>query len=189
MAASANETLKIKTGNTIGFPVKASTHIYQHTCVGDDGNGYARALVAGDPFLGFAMKEADNSSGAAGDVEVQVRRDIVVKMAISSLAITDRGKDVYATADNAYSLTQGTNTRIGYVEEWDSTGYGWVRIVPNSGGASVAELTDNSGGTASDTLADITEANNTGSADRVPTENAIASLTAKVNYLLRTQGN
>lgn len=41
-------------------------------------------------------------------------------------------------------------------------------------------LTDNSGGTASTTLADITEANNAGSADRVPVENAIASLAARL---------
>lgn len=50
--------------------------------------------------------------------------------------------------------------------------------------ATAAALTDNSGGTASTTLADITEANNAGSADRVPTENAIASLAAQVNALI-----
>ena len=47
-----------------------------------------------------------------------------------------------------------------------------------------AALTDNSGGTASQTLADITEAQNSGSADRVPTENAIASLADEVNKLI-----
>jgi hypothetical protein len=46
-----------------------------------------------------------------------------------------------------------------------------------------AQLTDNSGGTASTTIADITEVNNAGSADRVPVENAIASLAAQVNAL------
>lgn len=56
-------------------------------------------------------------------------------------------------------------------------------------------MTDNSGGTASTTLADITEANNAGSADRVPVENAIASLNARLdevladNTELRTQLN
>lgn len=46
--------------------------------------------------------------------------------------------------------------------------------------ATQSALTDNSGGTASTTLADITESNNAGSADRVPTENAIASLAARL---------
>jgi hypothetical protein len=41
-------------------------------------------------------------------------------------------------------------------------------------------LTDNTGGTASTTLADITEANNAGSADRVPTEDALASIAAQL---------
>jgi hypothetical protein len=45
-------------------------------------------------------------------------------------------------------------------------------------------LIDNSGGTASQTLADITEANSNGSADRVPVENAIASLADEVNKLI-----
>jgi hypothetical protein len=50
--------------------------------------------------------------------------------------------------------------------------------------ATAAALTDNSGGTASATLADITEAQNAGSADRIPTENAIASLAAQINALV-----
>lgn len=51
------------------------------------------------------------------------------------------------------------------------------------GARTAAALTDNSGGTATTTLADVTEANNAGSADRVPTEDAIASLAAQCNAL------
>jgi len=47
-----------------------------------------------------------------------------------------------------------------------------------------AALTDNSGGTAGQTIADITESGNAGSADRAPTENAIASLADEVNKLI-----
>jgi len=50
-----------------------------------------------------------------------------------------------------------------------------------------AGLTDNSGGTATTTLADVTEANNAGSADRVPTEDAIASLAAEIARLTADQ--
>jgi len=57
------------------------------------------------------------------------------------------------------------------------------RFGDDPGTSSANTLTDNSGGTASTTIADITEANNAGSADRVPTENAIASLTLEVNSL------
>lgn len=45
------------------------------------------------------------------------------------------------------------------------------------------DLVDTSGGVASDTIAEITEAGNAGSADTKPTADAIATLTAAVNNL------
>lgn len=54
------------------------------------------------------------------------------------------------------------------------------------GGAvnTIAALTDNSTGTAADTIAEITGAANAGSSDLAPVENAVASLAAKVNELI-----
>lgn len=129
MAASADLNVDQITGNIVGHPVKASTTIYQHTFVGDDGSGGARGLVAGDPFLGLAVKKADNSSGAAGDVQVQVRRECVVKLTVSSVAVTDVGKRVYASADDTATLTQGSNSPIGYVEKYVTTNTALVRLV------------------------------------------------------------
>ena len=186
MAAATADLFIPKAPDAIlGYPVKASTTIYRGVFVGDDAAGYARALVAGDPFRGIAQKQADNSSGAAADIEVQTHLD-AVQLAVGSLAITDVGQDVYASDDNTATLTQGSNTRIGYVKQFISTGIGIVVLQANTGVE--AELTDSSGGTASDTLANVTEAQNAGSADRVPTENALASLAAKVNYILRRLG-
>ncbi len=48
----------------------------------------------------------------------------------------------------------------------------------------VLNLLDNSGGTADGTIAVITQVANAGSADLVPTQNAIADLAAKVNAIL-----
>lgn len=50
--------------------------------------------------------------------------------------------------------------------------------------AAITSLTDSSGGSADDTVAAITNANNAGSADVTPTANAIADLAAKVNAIL-----
>lgn len=50
--------------------------------------------------------------------------------------------------------------------------------------SAIVSLTDNSGGTGSDTIADITEANNAGSADRVPVENAFATVSDKIEEIL-----
>ncbi len=159
------------------LPVVASDIIYEGSAVGDNGSGYARPLTAGDPFRGFADRKADNSSGSAGDVNVKVRPRGLVKLAISSLAIDDVGKDVYASDDDTFTLTQGSNTRIGYVHRWVSTGYGIIAFDENRGVE--AELTDGSTGTASDSIAEITD---------TATKNAVASLVAKVNYLLRKMG-
>lgn len=60
---------------------------------------------------------------------------------------------------------------------------------PATSKPSITALTDNSGGTATNTLADVTEANNAGSSDRVPTEDAIASLAAKINEIRTVLSN
>jgi len=53
----------------------------------------------------------------------------------------------------------------------------------DSSGAAVAQLTDSSGGTASDTLAAITAGASYSQTDLTAIKNAIASLAAKINSL------
>lgn len=162
-------------------PVIASDIIYQGAAVGDNGSGYARPLQAGDPFRGIALKRADNSDGSAGDERVEVLTKGQVKLSISGLAIDDVGKDVYASDDDTFTLTQGSNTRIGYVARFVSSGVGMVELQVNCGVE--AELTDNSGGSADDTIAAIS-----GSGADAGINANFADLTAKVNYLLRRMG-
>lgn len=169
-------------GDIHEYPVIATDIIYQGAAVGDNGSGYARPLVAGDPFRGFAEIKVDNSAGAAGTKHVRCRTRGRIKLAIASLAITDVGKDVYASDDNAFTLTQGTNTRIGHVVAWIATGYGIVEFGVTSGAG--AELTDSTGGTADGTLADVG-----GAFSQVTLNNNFAELAAKMNYLIRRLGN
>ncbi|MGQ9367704.1 cytoplasmic protein [Azospirillum sp. ST 5-10] len=169
-------------GDINDLPVIATDIIYQGAAVGDNGSGYARPLQAGDPFRGFAETQVDNASGSAGDKHVRVRTRGLIRLAISSLAITDVGKDVYASDDNTFTLTQGSNTRIGHVTAWMSTGVGVVAFEAAHG--LVAELTDNSGGTPADTIAVIG-----GTYSQSEVANAIASLAAKINNVIRRLGN
>jgi hypothetical protein len=168
-------------GDINELPVIASDIIYEGAAVGDNASGYARPLVAGDPFRGFAESKADNASGSAGDKNVRVRTKGKVQIPVTSLAITDVGKNVYASDDDTFVLTQSTNTRIGYVERYISSGVGIVAFAANNGVE--AELTDSSGGTAADTIAAI---GSTYAQSEV--RNAVASLAAKINNLLRKQG-
>jgi len=98
------------------LPVVASDIIYEGAAVGDNASGYARPLVAGDPFLGFAFRKADNSAGAAGDVNVQVRERGKTALAVTGVTgVGDVGTTVYAADDATFTLTVGTNTAIGKI--------------------------------------------------------------------------
>lgn len=163
------------------FDVIASDIIYGGAAVGDNGSGYARPLQAGDPFRGFAEQKADNSTGSAGDIAVRTKTHGLIKLPISGLAIDDVGKDVYASDDDTFTLTEGSNTRIGHVHAFVETGYGIIAFEANHGVE--AELTDSSGGTADGTVSAVS-----GSGDDATINNNFAELSAKVNSLIRRLG-
>jgi hypothetical protein len=116
-------------GDMAEYPVIASDVIYEGAAVGENASGYARPLVAQDPFLGFAQRTVDNSAGAAGAKTVVVKRRGVIKLPISGLAITanDRPK-VYASDDDTFTLVSTSNTLIGTVMQWIETGYAYVEF-------------------------------------------------------------
>lgn len=126
---AANQTRDYQLGDAEEYPVIASDIIYQGAAVGENASGYARPLVAGDRFLGFAEAKADNSAGAAGAVTVTVKARGRVKLAISAIAITANDRPaVYASDDDTFTLTASTNSLIGYVSRWISTGYAVVEF-------------------------------------------------------------
>ena len=105
------------------YPVIASDIIYSGAAVGENGSGFARPLVAGDRFLGFAYQQANNSAGAAGAINVKVYTKGVIQLPIASLAITANDRPVlYASDDDTFTLTSTNNSRIGTVRRFISTG-------------------------------------------------------------------
>ena len=194
MTTLATDTPRVyEGGDRNELPVVASDIVHEGAAVGDNGSGYARPLQAGDPFRGFAEAKADNSSGSAGDRRVRVRRHGVVQLPISGLAITDVGKDVYASDDDTFTLTQGSNTRIGHVMRWVSSGVGMVAFQENV--SDIAELTENAsaiGGTQDgdfDTLAVAWDgAINPTAAEGTLLIDAIRECAAKINDLARRLG-
>lgn len=162
------------------LPVIAADIIYEGAAVGDNGAGYARPLTAGDPFRGFAQQRADNASGAAGDINVWVRQKGRVVLAIGSLAITDVGKPVYASDDDTFTLTASTNSFIGRVVRWVSTGYGEVEFDASKGNlGAITALTDSTTGTANDTLSDVG-----GAFSQATLNNNFADIAAKLNAII-----
>lgn len=169
-------------GDHNDIPMIASEIIYEGAAVGIVvGTGHARPLEAGDLFVGFAVTKADNSTGAAAAMNVRVKRYGEVVLPVTNVAITDIGKPVYASDDDTFVLTASTNTQIGRVKRFISSGYAVVAFNADGGGAgaTIVPLTDNSGGTASATLAAIEAAYT-----EATIENTVASLAAKINEII-----
>lgn len=167
-------------GSVAEVPVKASTKIYEGSAVGiDAASGYARPLVAGDRFVGFAESQADNSAGANGAINVRVIAHGRVKQSIGSLVVTDIGKPVYASDGATFTLTQGANSYVGVVTRFTASGVGIISYDAEIGGL-ITELTDSTTGTADDTVADVGASFN-----QATLNNNFADLTAKVNSILR----
>lgn len=201
---AADVARNFELGDINELPVIAADIIYEGAAVGENGSGYMRPLSAGDPFMGFAERKVDNSTGSAGDKKVRLLTKGLVQLSIGSLAITDINKPVYASDDATFTLTASTNSHIGRVVRYVSSGVGIVAFDANRGGlgGAIAELTDNSGGTADATLEDcnnaVTGVDGTGSnaaskadvdARLVSIANNIADLAAKLNAVLRQLGN
>lgn len=107
-------------GDLNDLPVIASDIIYEGAAVGENGSGYSRPLVAGDPFQGFAVRKADNSDGSAGDINVKVKARGYIRLTVAgATAITANDHpSVYASDDGTFTLTASTNTLIGNVYRW-----------------------------------------------------------------------
>ena len=124
MALAADVSLVFGEQGINDLPVKASAQIYKGAAVGLSG-GYARGLVAADKFAGFALA---NVLGGASDglVRVPIQSRGLVTLAIASLAVTNNGALVYASADGTFTLTGTGNSHIGRVHRWIETGSGVI---------------------------------------------------------------
>lgn len=184
-------------GDLNSLPMVATDIIYEGAAVGIvAASGNARPLTAGDAFAGFCIQNADNATGSAGDVRVQVKTHGEVQLPVANVAATDLGKPVYASDDDTFVLTATGNSYIGKVKRFVSTGVAVVAFDAfdvRRTGATLTALTDNSGGTANDTLeamADLaTDGGNTyADADvnavLAKIRNNFADLAAKVNEII-----
>lgn len=128
---AADKPRAYETGYRNDIPVVASDIIYEGAAVSVNSSGYARPLNTADgkdAFVGFATRQADNSSGAAGDINVNVLSKGLIELAVTSVAITDLGADVFASDDNTFVLTGGANVKIGKVYRFVSSGIAVVEF-------------------------------------------------------------
>lgn len=116
-------------GDTITYPVIANDVIYRGSAVSlADTGRLAQPLVAGEAFVGFATRQCDNSGGLASAKRVEVLRRGAVNLPIAGVAAADVGKKVYASDDNAFTLTATDNSLIGVITEVPAGGIATVEF-------------------------------------------------------------
>lgn len=134
MALSADRNLEYFTSQQfIEVPVDDNEVIYKGAFVGRNrSTGYARALTAGDEFLGIAYQQADNTIGGhtAGGINVRLFQAIDIVHTLTSVANADIGKDVYASADDTLTLTPIGNSRVGRIISVEATNSARIRVQP-----------------------------------------------------------
>lgn len=178
MALTKDVQRMFEKGDRNEFLAKAAAKFYEGAAIGIEiATGYARPLVAGDLFGGFAEQPVDNTSGSNGDLRVRARDDEKVLLAVAGAAITDIGKAAYASDDDTFTLTATNNSYVGKIYRFEATGKVWVRCEKSGSGGILADLTSAAGVAAAGTV-------DVGGAFNQATLNAnFATLVARVNAL------
>lgn len=176
MPLTANVNRPSRSAEWGSHRVALDSQIYVGSAVGLSA-GFARPLVAGDAFLGFAEQVLLDNHNRQETVIFR-RRGLVLLPLVTSTS--DVGRDVYASDDDTFTLTEGGNTRIGAVQSVGENGMTWVEI--STVESDVGELTVTVG-TAADAMVDVGA-----TFDQAKLNNNFASLAAKMNSLVRRLG-
>lgn len=127
LAANKPRAFELGRGNTL--PVIASDIIYEGAAVGMVvGTGHCRPLAAGDVFVGFAERKADNSAGAAAAINVDLIKSGDIQLSVTGAVITDIGQPVYATDDDTFVFSPVGGVFIGFVKRFVSSGVAVVEF-------------------------------------------------------------
>lgn len=113
------------------MPVQASTEVFMGSTITRDSSGNVGERADSEKVMGICNANIDNSAGSAAkagrDVEFYCRGRF--KLAVSGLAAGDEHKAIFAgTDDNSYTYNPKSGQYVGHVEQYDSSGKGWVRV-------------------------------------------------------------
>lgn len=133
-ALTADRNTAMRDGHIVSLPVAASVKIYAGALVALDSSGNAKPGETATGILGIgrAESQADNSSGSAGDINVEVRKGVFRfenSTGGDEITLSDIGSDCYIVDDSTVAKTDGTSTRsvAGKVFDVDTDGV-WVKF-------------------------------------------------------------
>lgn len=141
-AATADREAEFDPNELRSYPIAAATQIFLGTlvCINAAGNAVPAADTDGLIFVGVSSEGQDNSSGAAGDLRIKVRRTGQHRMIAAGLALADSGEKVYASDDQTVALTSTNFILVGRLVQFDTATSAMVAIQGASGGHSVREI-------------------------------------------------
>lgn len=115
-----------RAGHVALLPVAAGARIHQHALLEYDAAGNVTPAVGGPNkiFAGVATRPADNTSGAAGAISVEVRREGLYSFATTGTAVP--GKPARAVDDN--TVTDAGHSVCGVIVGLDGSDRVWVDI-------------------------------------------------------------
>jgi hypothetical protein len=121
-----------KDGKVIPLPVVANDCIFGGSLTAVNAAGYLNpgSDTAGLIFAGVADDRADNTGGAAGDINCNVRRHGLYLFAIAAATVANIGDDAYLVDDQTVGLAATTTNDIKCGTIWgvESATSVWVDI-------------------------------------------------------------
>lgn len=131
MTATTDIRAKKKPGHTRAYaaPVLTGIIIYGGAAVGLTAAGAAvpAGHVNAVKLLGFADERIDNSTGATGDQNVKIEKDVRL-IPLAGATVANIGATVYASADDTFTLTAGALLAIGTIDAIDADGV-WLKTL------------------------------------------------------------
>jgi len=132
MALTADRNTVARDGNQITLAVAAGTIIYAGALVARNaaGNAVPASNTAGLAVVGMAEAQVDNSAGAAGDLNVTVRRNRVFRFTnsgTSALTIADIGANAIVEADDIVAKAATNSIVAGKIMDVDAGGV-WIEV-------------------------------------------------------------
>ncbi len=103
---TADRKTERKQGAIFGLPVAAAAQIYSGAMLNVNSGGYLAPAgdSVGETFVGVSKQEADNSSGANGDITCEGYLKGVFQMNAGGLTQADLVKEAYVVDDNTIGL-------------------------------------------------------------------------------------
>lgn len=163
MAVTTGQPIKIQDGDLRSYPIAASTTIYQGTAVYLTAAGFADDDTATgvNGFVGIAKETVDNSTGAAGDLTIEVYAEGDFALPFTGMAQTNVGNVVYGEDNYTFGVSiSSASVPIGRIVRFISATECIVSISPTGDGAlpiaALTTITHTSPGTPDYAIANIT---------------------------------